>query len=149
MFVASKTVSILRVARKARVETAGSTGLNELWLLHQACWSLRKQQKTHPSDSSPKSNRGNRITYIAQPFGYLVGCMRSTVHTFSAGCCFGKETYWLDVTMQCSQGLWDLIPNTQKHREKLFSILASGNNIYFMELHQASNSMGMYYCPLH
>lgn len=43
-------------------------------------------------------------------------------------------------------GALGLSANTQKHREKLFNILASGNNIYFMELDQASNSMGIYYC---
>lgn len=123
--------------------------LNEFWLYHQAVWSLRKYQKLHPSDSSPKFNRGNRITYIAQPFGYLVGCVRSMVPTFSAGFCFGKEIYWLDLTLQCRQCLWDPIPNTQKHRTKLFNILASGNNIYFIELDQASHSVGIYYCPLH
>lgn len=83
-------------------------GLNELWLLHQAGWSLGKHQELHWSDSSPKSNRDNRITYITQLCGCLARCVKLMVPTFSAGFCWEKS-YWLDLTLQCNQVFWDPI----------------------------------------
>lgn len=73
------------------METARSMGLNELWLLHHIGRVLRKHQKLHPGDSSSKSSRGNRVTHIAQPFGYSVGCMRSMVPTSLQDFALGKR----------------------------------------------------------
>lgn len=106
------------VTKEARVETTGIMDSNELWLLHQAGCSLKKHQKLHPSDSLPQSNRDDQMTYITQPFGYLVDRVRSMVPTFYAGFCFRREIYWLGLILQCGQRLWDLIPSTQKHGEK-------------------------------